>query len=116
MSLRARWKEFRAEVRGRSQGRRAMGNDKELFHSARGIVGAIGWSFSNAWELLERDDGAYMRSMEAERRLPPSTFVSERDRTRHGTPMPLAERCIEDVRSDDAMPVGDWDIAELADD
>lgn len=109
-----RWfKEFWAEMRARSLGRKAMGNDKSTFKSARATMGAIGLNRSNAWDYLENDNGAYLRSMEKEPMLPPSLFVSERDRTRHGNPMPLVERCIEDHGSDEI--VGDWDIGEIVD-
>ena len=90
-----------------------MGNDKSTFRAARGIVGATGWSFSNAWDLLEKDGDAYLRSMEKEAMIPPSLFVSARDLTRHGSPMPIAERCIEDHQNPDAMKVGDWNVDEL---
>ena len=90
-----------------------MGPNHDLFTTARGIVGATGNSFSNAWKYLESDSGQYKASMEREPVLPPSLFVSERDRTRHGEPIPLVERSIEDVRNPDAMPVSDWDISDL---
>jgi len=92
-----------------------MGPDKSTFRTARGIVGATGGSFSGAWDLLEKDDGAYLRSMDAERAIPPSLFVSERDRVRLGQAMPLAERCIEDYGNADAIPIGDWQTEELDD-
>lgn len=113
--MRHRVRELWIELRARSAGRKAMGNDKSTFTAARGIVGATGWSFSNAWDLLEKDGGAYLRSMDAERAIPPSLFVSERDRVRLGQAMPLAERCIEDHGNVDAMPLGDWQTEELED-
>ncbi|MDW3177752.1 MAG: hypothetical protein R8J94_10215 [Acidimicrobiia bacterium] len=108
-----RLREFWLEARARSAGRRAMGNDKSTFTAARGIVGATGNSFSNAWALLESDDGAYMRSLDRDRAIPPSLFVSERDRVRLNQAVPLPERCIEDHRNPNAMAVGDWEIDEL---
>ena len=45
-------------------------------------------------DKLDEYGDAYVQSFD--RRLPPSIFVSERDRVRHGQPMPLVERCIED--------------------
>ena len=114
--MREKLRELWIELKARSAGRRAMGHDPSLFRSARGIVGAPGNSFSGAWEYLERDGGAYLKSMETDPVLPPSLFVSDRDRTRLGQPMPIAERCIEDHGVDDALPVRDWDMAELSDD
>lgn len=111
--MRKWFKEFWLEVRARSAGRKAMGNDKSTFTTARGIVGATGNSFSNAFDLLERDGGAYMRSMNADRAIPPSLFISDRDRVRLGEVVPLPERCIEDHGDPDAIPVGAWDIDEL---
>ena len=113
--MRRRIREFWLELRARSAGRKAMGSDKSTFHTARGIVGATGGSFSGAWDLLEKDDGAYLRSLDASRAIPPSLFVSERDRVRLGQAMPLAERCIEDHGNPDAIPIGDWQTEELDD-
>ncbi len=90
-----------------------MGHDKSTFNAARGIVGATGASFSGAWDLLERDGDAYLRSMDKDSLLPPSLFVSERDRIRHGLAAPLSERCIEDAGNPDAEPTKDWDIRKL---
>ncbi len=115
MSMRSWIREFRAEMRDRRAGRKAMGNDGDMFRSARGIVGATGWSFSNAWDHLEKDGKAYNRSMQREPHLPPSLFVSEQDRVRIGKAAPLSERCIEDWKSPDAMPVRDWDISKIDD-
>ena len=115
MSLRRRVRNFWAEIRDRRAGRKAMGNDGDFFRSARGIVGATGWSFSGAWDHLEKDGKAYNRSMQREPHLPPSLFVSEQDRVRAGLAAPLSERCIEDYKSHDAMPVRDWDISKLDD-
>jgi hypothetical protein len=114
--MRLWFRDFWTELRARSAGRKAMGNDRSMFKAARGIVGATGWSFSNAYDLLEKDGGAYVRSMEREPMLPPSLFVSERDRTRYGEPMPLVERCIEDHGDPDAMSTSNWDMSALDDD
>ena len=107
--LREQW----YESQSRSAGRRAMGFDNNGFKTARGIVGMSGNSLSGAYDLLEKDDGAYMRSMQTDPILPPSLFVSERDRVRHANVVPLAERCIEDIGSENAVPVRDWDMREL---
>lgn len=90
-----------------------MGNDKGTFTAARGTMGAIGLNRSNAWDYLENDNGAYLRSMEKDAVLPPSLFVSERDRVRHGQAIPLSERCIEDHGNGETP--GDWDIGEIVD-
>ena len=60
----------------------------------RDVIGPTGWLQSNAGEQLDQHGEAYKQSFD--RRLPPSLFVSERDRLRANQPMPLAERCIED--------------------
>ena len=60
----------------------------------RDIVGPTGWVFSSAWEELDTHGEAYQKSFD--RRLPPSLFISDRDRLRANQPMPLSERCIED--------------------
>ena len=111
--MRHRLREFWLEARARSAGRKAMGNDQSTFAAARGIVGATGASFSNAWDLLERDGDAYVRSMNRDRAIPPSLFVSDRDRVRLGETVPLSERCIEDHQNPDAIKVRDWDIEAL---
>ena len=90
-----------------------MGQDKSTFRAARGIVGATGASFSNAYDMLERDGGAYLRSMESDPVLPPSLFVSENDRLRHNRAVPLAERCLEDVGNPNVEPVQAWHMEEL---
>lgn len=43
---------------------------------------------------MARGSDAYVKSFD--RRLPPSEFVSERDRGRANLPIPVAERCLED--------------------
>jgi len=64
---------------------------------ARDVIGPTGWLRSNAWDQLEQHGEAYKQSFD--RRLPPSLFVSERDRLRANQPMPLSERCIEDYET-----------------
>ncbi|MGI9604895.1 MAG: hypothetical protein ACR2P0_02030 [Acidimicrobiales bacterium] len=108
-----RMKDLWVELKARRRGRQAMGNDKSMFTAARGIVGITGNSFSNAWDLLERDGDAYLKSMQGEQHLPPSLFVSERDRIRNGQATPLPERCIEDHGDAEAIPVREWNIADL---
>ena len=55
--------------------------------------------WSKGWEKMAEDPKGYVDSFD--RRLPPSIFVSERDRTRHQMPIPLVERAIEDHRKVD---------------
>lgn len=68
----------------------------DIARTARGAVGIAGIGFSNAYKLIEDDDHRYARSLDADRRLPASLFISERDGVRNGSVMPLSERCIED--------------------
>ena len=65
-----------------------------IARATRDITGPTGWVWSNAWDKLDQHGEAYMKSFDP--KIPPSIFVSERDRTRHGQPMPIVERCIED--------------------
>ena len=100
-------------MKARRAGHRAMGPNNEFFQTARGIVGATGNSFSKAWDHLDTDGDRYARSMKRDPVLPPSLFVSDRDRTRQGQPTPVVERCLEDIGNPDAMKVGDWDMAHI---
>lgn len=86
--IRDMWQELRA----RQAGRRGMSTD--IARATRDVTGPTGWVFSNAWQQLDDHGDAYMRSFD--RRIPPSIFVSERDRMRHGQPIPVSERCLED--------------------
>ncbi len=64
-----------------------------------GMTG-IGWS--GAWDAVAKGSQAYTASFD--RRLPPSTFVSDRDRRRYGQAMPLVERRIGADTADDITP------------
>ncbi len=78
----------------------------QIARTARDVTGPTGWVFSNAWDKLDEHGDAYVKSFD--RRIPPSLFVSERDRTRFQRPMPISERCLEDyrvVRQPGASPV-----------
>ncbi len=88
-----RMRELLAEWKARRQGRRFAG--ASIRRSARDIVGPTGNMFSRGWDLLDRDGEKYLESFD--RRIPPSEFVSKRDRTRHSIPIPLSERCLEDA-------------------
>ncbi len=95
-------RDFLAEWRARRAGRRFVSND--IRRSARGIVGPTGNMFSNGWDLLDKDGDVYLESFD--RRVPPSIFVSERDRKRWNLPIPLAERCLEDLNAPQEEPSG----------
>ena len=87
-------RDFRVELKARRAGRKGMSSD--IARATRDVTGPTGWVFSNAWQKLDDHGDAYIRSFD--RRVPPSIFVSERDRTRHSTPIPVSERCLEDAR------------------
>jgi len=88
-----------AEWKSRRAGRKAMNTKKTtgptLSRVTRDVTGPMGNAFSSAWDKLDEHGEAYRKSFD--RRIPPSLFVSERDRTRFAQPMPMAERCIEDA-------------------
>ena len=88
----ARMKDFFVEWQARRAGRRGM--SPTIGRATRDVTGPTGWVFSNAWDQLDQHGDAYMESFD--RRVPPSIFVSERDRTRFNQPMPIIERCLED--------------------
>jgi hypothetical protein len=48
--------------------------------------------WSRGWDAMDKGKEAYVKSFD--KRLPPSLFVSERDRTRQNIPVPLVERMI----------------------
>lgn len=91
-SRRGWWRDLGREWLARRRGSQSL--SRGIFTATRDIIGPTGWQWSNAWNHLERDGQAYLRSFDP--RLPPSLYVSQRDRTRAGRPIPLPERCIED--------------------
>ncbi len=91
-----RIREFFAEWKARRAGRRLASHD--IRRSARDIIGPTGYNWSGAWDLLDKDGDKYLESFD--RRIPPSEFVSKRDRTRQNIPVPLVERCIEDFAAE----------------
>jgi hypothetical protein len=91
MSLRDLIAEWKARKAGRS------GLPRDISRGARDIIGPTGMMWSNGWDAMEEGREAYLQSFEE--RVPPSIFVSQRDRTRMGIPVPLVERCIEDWKS-----------------
>jgi len=66
----------------------------DMARRTRDVTGPTGYVFSNAWDKLEEHGDAYMKSFDEH--LPPSLFVSERDRTRHNQAIPVLERCLGD--------------------
>ena len=88
--------EFKLEWRARRAGRVHLENN--IGRATRDIAGPTGWVVSPTWEAVDKSGDTYVKSFD--RRLPPSTFVSERDRLRANMPMPLVERCIEDWGQD----------------
>lgn len=94
MSLRALLEEWQA----RRDGRRGI--TSTAASAARDITGPTGFAYSAAWDEVEKSGTAYLASFD--RKIPPSLFVSERDRHRAGQPMPIVERCIEDWGTDAA--------------
>jgi len=88
------WFTFKQEWLARRSGRRYLEN--HLGRSAREIIGPTGWMWSRGWDAMAEGSAAYLESFD--RRIPPSEFVSERDRTRWNMPIPVVERCIEDWR------------------
>ena len=82
---------FLEEWKARRAGGRFLSND--IRKSARDVIGPTGNGFSNAWDTMAESSEAYVESFNP--RIPPSLFISQRDRTRLNLPIPLAERRIE---------------------
>ena len=86
------------EWSARRAGRRGLPSD--LSKSARDVVGPTGWMWSKGWDTMAENTGAYVKSFD--RKVPPSIFVSERERSRHNIPIPLSERMVaEHGKADD---------------
>lgn len=94
------WKSFKTEWMARRAGRKNLESD--LPRSAREIVGPTGWMWSRGWDTMAEHQEAYVKSFDP--RLPPSTFVSERERTRQNIPIPLVERMIRENRGEEPTP------------
>lgn len=92
------WKSFKTEWLARRAGQKSL-ETSALSKSAREVVGPTGWMWSRGWDVMAEHQEAYAKSFD--RRLPPSTFVSERERSRHNIPIPLVERLIGEDRDDD---------------
>jgi len=80
-----------SEWKARRAGRQYL--SKDIQKSARHVIGPTGYGFSNAWEMMAESSEAFVGSFDP--RIPPSLFISQRDRTRLNQPIPLIERRIE---------------------
>jgi hypothetical protein len=85
------------EWKARRAGREFVSRD--IQKSARHVIGPTGNAFSNAWDAMAESSDAYVESFDP--RIPPSLFISQRDRTRLNRPIPLVERRIEAYSEDD---------------
>ena len=92
--LRRKVRNFFREWAARRSGRKKMGPN-DLGKAARHMAGPTGELWSNGWDRMAKHKDAYLKSFE--NHLPPSLFVSERDRTRMNQAIPLPERAIADV-------------------
>ncbi len=90
--LRRRLSDLRSELRARRVGRKALPADRS--QAIREITGATGAIYSNGFDTAAKGADAFTRSFEP--RIPPSIHISHRDSIRHGTPIPVSERCLED--------------------
>ncbi len=81
------------EAKARRAGQRNM--PTSISRATRDIVGPTGWVRSNAWDELDEHKDAYVKSFD--RRVPPSIFIADRDNRRFNQPIPVAERCLEDL-------------------
>lgn len=86
------------ELKARRQGRAGM-EPSVLSTAARDLAGWTGWGTSASWDQIDQGKDAYVKSLDP--KIPPSIFVSERDRSRHNIPIPLVERLIGDHAKSD---------------
>ncbi len=93
-------KSLRVEWLARRAGRRKL--QSHLPKSAREIVGPTGWMWSRGWDEMAKHQDAYIESFD--RRVPPSIFVSDRERSRHNIPIPLIERMISERAGEEEEP------------
>lgn len=85
-----------AEWKARRAGREYV--SRGIQKSARHVMGPTGYGFSNAWDTMAESSEAFLDSFDP--RIPPSLFVSQRDKTRLNQPIPLVERRIEAHKGD----------------
>ena len=105
MALRSRATRWLRKLADGSGGRGRQRRPRSPYASARDIVGPTGNLFSRGWDEFEQGHAAYIRSFEP--RVPPSIHISHRDMTRANVPIPLVERCLEDLtdnEDDDEQP------------
>ena len=88
-----KFKELLAEWGARRAGRKGM-ESTGLHKTVRDVTGPVGNAHSRSWDMASEHTKKYNQSFDP--RVPPSLFVSERDRKRANQPMPVSERCIED--------------------
>ena len=89
-----RIKRFFKEWVAHRAGKRPI-NNTDVRKATRHIVGPTGYMLTKSVDRVASDGEAYLKSFDD--RIPPSLFVSERDRTRLNQAMPLSERAIADV-------------------
>lgn len=97
------------EWMARRAGRKGMGPNN-LGKVARHMAGPTGELWSNGWDRMTEGKDAYLKSFD--NKIPPSLFVSERDRTRLNQPIPLPERAIADLVADPASKPSEEDYEE----
>jgi hypothetical protein len=88
--------DFFAEWKARRAGSKYV--SKDIQKSARHVIGPTGNGFSNAWDTMAESSDAYIESFDP--RIPPSLFISQRDKTRLNQPIPLIERRLEAYNDD----------------
>lgn len=90
--------------------------DRDIQRAARDLAGPLGNVFSNGWDTIHGENAAREYVESFDRRLPPSEFVSERDRLRSNRPIPTAERCLEsfgESAAKDETPPREWTTEAL---
>lgn len=70
--------------------------------ASRDIIGPTGYMLTRSVDVLGESGDAYLKSFEDH--MPPSLFVSKRDRTRLNQAIPLPERAIPDIVAGTADP------------
>lgn len=109
----SRIREFFSEWAERRRGHRHTNRDIQV--AARDLGGPLGNMFSAGWATLDDKSAARDYVGSFDRRLPPSEFVSERDRLRSNRPIPTAERCLEQhgPNAKAEPPVRNWTTESL---